>query len=69
MASITGTTDEHIHSKIFTATAPGKVILFGEHAVVYGVPAVACCLSGLRVQVDVCIQGIASAYEEDTCDL
>ena len=64
MASITGTIDKNVISKTFTATAPGKVILFGEHAVVYGVPAVACCLSGLRVQVDVCIQGIASPYEE-----
>ena len=64
MASITGNRVESIHSKTYTATAPGKVILFGEHAVVYGVPAVACCLSGLRVQVDVCIQGTASPYEE-----
>jgi mevalonate kinase len=31
-----------------TATAPGKIILFGEHAVVYGRPAIAAPISQLR---------------------
>lgn len=35
------------------ASAPGKVILFGEHAVVYGVTAIAAALSDLRIYVEV----------------
>ena len=34
------------------ASAPGKVILFGEHAVVHGVTAVAAALSDLRIFVE-----------------
>ncbi|KAI2490265.1 GHMP kinases C terminal [Fragilaria crotonensis] len=40
-----------IHSAC--ASAPGKVILFGEHAVVFGEPAVAAALSDLRITVKV----------------
>lgn len=36
-----------------TASAPGKAILLGEHAVVYGKPAIAIPVSQLRVQVTV----------------
>ena len=36
-----------------SASAPGKVILFGEHAVVYGTKAIAASLSDLRVVVDI----------------
>jgi len=35
----------------FTASAPGKIILFGEHAVVYGQPAIAVPLSQVRARV------------------
>lgn len=38
-------------SRYVETSAPGKCILFGEHAVVYGVEAIAVALQDLRVQV------------------
>ena len=41
-----------MHMSRVTASAPGKCILFGEHAVVYGQPAVAVALEQ-RISVSV----------------
>lgn len=39
-----------------TASAPGKAILFGEHAVVHGVTAIAAALSDLRIFADITLK-------------
>lgn len=44
-----------------TATAPGKIILFGEHAVVYGQPALAVPVSQLRATATI------TASEDSDC--
>ena len=62
-----------------TASAPGKVYLFGEHAVVYGEPAVPCAITrratvtveareaGLRVHArDLSLDGFTVEYNGDT---
>ncbi len=62
-----------------TSSAPGKVYLFGEHAVVYGEPAVPCAIGvrarvtvtrreeGLRVRAgDLSLDGFAVEYDGDT---
>ncbi|CAI5731702.1 unnamed protein product [Peronospora destructor] len=38
---------------VVRVSAPGKLLLFGEHAVVHGIPAVAAALSDLRIEAEI----------------
>jgi mevalonate kinase len=38
---------------VVRVSAPGKLLLLGEHAVVYGCPVVAAALSDLRIQAEI----------------
>ncbi|HKZ44897.1 MAG TPA: mevalonate kinase [Anaerolineales bacterium] len=50
---------------MISATAPGKIILLGEHAVVYGQPALAIPLSQLTASVQIELEGDAGEFSSD----
>jgi mevalonate kinase len=55
----------------FSATSPGKIILFGEHAVVYGEPAIAVPVSSVqtRVSVNAVVGGNSGEIQIDAPDI
>jgi len=54
-----------------TATSPGKIILFGEHAVVYGEPAIAVPISSVQTRaiVNAVIGGSSGEIQIDAPDI
>jgi mevalonate kinase len=54
---------------VTSASAAGKVILLGEHAVVYGRPAVAVPVSGVRATVEVTRQALGNGIVIEAQDL
>jgi len=64
-ADMTSTSDRSPLSA--TASAPGKLILFGEHAVVHGQPAIAAALSDSRISVTatLCNDGVVQIHMPD----
>src|SRR4029079_2954327 len=51
------------------AYAPGKLILCGEHAVVYGRPAIALPLNDVRAEVEIVAGARGSGVVIEVCDL
>ncbi len=51
------------------ATAPGKIILFGEHAVVYGRPAIAVPVTDVRARVGLQTTGSGKGFRIIAADL
>jgi len=60
--TIANSTQQRITS---SASAPGKLILFGEHAVVYNQPAIATSLSDLRIHIDVSLDRFRSDGQQE----
>jgi len=54
---------------MISATAPGKIILLGEHAVVYGQPALAIPIKQLAASVKIEVENNSSALSSDWRDL
>ena len=63
------TRTQNIMTASSVASAPGKCILFGEHSVVYGYPAVAAALSDLRIYVEAALHADGPFMEVVLCDL